>query len=98
MRRVLVYEHLTATIPNPDPADSLWREGRAMRDAIADDLRGVPGVEVVLFPSPLVGGGGLGGGANILHDFPVNNPVPFDSLVRSCDAALVIAPESDGIL
>jgi predicted ATP-grasp superfamily ATP-dependent carboligase len=68
-----------------------------MRDAIADDLRGVPGVEVVLFPSPL-GGEGLGVRGNILHDFPVNNPVPFDSLVRSCDAALVIAPESDGIL
>jgi predicted ATP-grasp superfamily ATP-dependent carboligase len=97
MRRVLVYEHLTATTPNPDPADSLWREGRAMRDAIADDLRGVPDVEVVLFPSPL-GGEGVGVGGVVRDDFPVNAPVLFDSLVHSCDAVLVIAPETDGIL
>jgi hypothetical protein len=54
MRRVLVYEHLTATIANPDPADSLFREGRAMRDAVVRDLSAIPGVDGVLTPG-LVG-------------------------------------------
>jgi predicted ATP-grasp superfamily ATP-dependent carboligase len=95
MRRVLVYEHLTATIPNPDPADSLWREGRAMHDAITDDLRGVPDVEVVLFPSPLRRE--RFGARGDVRDDP-NGGRQFDSLVRSCHTALVIAPETDGIL
>ncbi|HEY2785778.1 MAG TPA: ATP-grasp domain-containing protein [Fimbriiglobus sp.] len=77
MVRVFVYEHMTAS--SRIPAESLYREGRAMRDAIRDDLGAVPGVEVVSFP-----------------DFaPIDS---FESLVRGCDAALVIAPEFDGIL
>jgi tyramine---L-glutamate ligase len=43
--RVLVYEHLTAT--GPDDGGSMYREGRAMRDALVADLRAVPGAETV---------------------------------------------------
>ncbi len=43
--RILVYEHLTAT--GPDDGSSMYREGRAMRDALAADLRAIPGCEVV---------------------------------------------------
>lgn len=43
--RILVYEHLTAS--GPDDGSSMYREGRAMRDALAADLRTIPDVEVV---------------------------------------------------
>lgn len=79
MGRVFVYEHVTATTPKPDPADSLYREGRAMRDAIIEDLQAVPGLEVVSFS----------------NDATIKD---FDSLVRTCDAALIVAPELEGIL
>jgi predicted ATP-grasp superfamily ATP-dependent carboligase len=69
MPRVFVYEYFTATDPNPDPADSLYREGRAMYDAVREDLRAVPGVEVLETGS---------------EDPP--------------DFALIIAPETDGVL
>lgn len=48
--RAFVYEFLTANGMGIDPADPLhgmYREGRAMRDALVDDLRRLPGVEVV---------------------------------------------------
>lgn len=44
---LFVYEYITATMPASD--SSLYREGRAMRDALIDDLRVVPGVEVASF-------------------------------------------------
>ena len=52
MPRVLVYEYLTALGLGRDPGSpehSLYREGRAMRDAVADDFRRIPGVEVRTF-------------------------------------------------
>jgi predicted ATP-grasp superfamily ATP-dependent carboligase len=48
--RVFVYESLTATGTGRDPASpehGMYREGRAMRDAIAADLGRVPDVEVI---------------------------------------------------
>jgi tyramine---L-glutamate ligase len=95
MPRVLVYEHFTATVTYPDPADSLYREGRAMRDAVVEDLREVPDAEAVLYPSP-PGGEGLGARGDVHNDRSFLRH--FDSLARTCDFALVIAPETDGIL
>jgi predicted ATP-grasp superfamily ATP-dependent carboligase len=46
MRKILLYEHLTATA---DVVSPLYREGKAMLDAVATDLRAVPGVEVAIW-------------------------------------------------
>ena len=54
MTRVFVYEYCCAVglgRDESDPAHSLYREGRAMRDAVADDFRRLPGVEVVTLDS-----------------------------------------------
>src|SRR4051794_13962209 len=83
--RVFVYEYLTARVVGRDPADSLhgmYREGRAMRDALAADLARVPGIEVVTFPDDAA---------------PVDRP-HFEAASRAADWTCVIAPESDGIL
>ncbi|WP_439626819.1 ATP-grasp domain-containing protein [Gemmata sp.] len=51
--RVFVYESLTATGAGRDPASpghGMFREGRAMRDAVVADLGRVPGVEVWFLP------------------------------------------------
>lgn len=47
--RVFVYEHLTALGLGRDPSDamhSMYREGLAMRDAVAADFRAIPAVSV----------------------------------------------------
>ena len=47
--RVFVYEYLTATGTGRDPASpdhGIFREGRAMRDAVAADFARIPGVQV----------------------------------------------------
>lgn len=47
--RVFVYEYLTATGTGRDPAAAehgIFREGRAMRDAVAADFARIPGVQV----------------------------------------------------
>src|SRR5205814_3019117 len=56
MTTVFVYEYCCAAGPGrdeSDPARSLHREGRAMRDAVAEDFRRVPDVEVVTLDGPL---------------------------------------------
>ena len=44
---LFVYEYITATMPASE--SSLFREGRAMRDALIADLHATPGVEVASF-------------------------------------------------
>ena len=49
MPRIFVYEYLTALGIGRDPGDpmhSMYREGKAMRDALAADLRALPTFEV----------------------------------------------------
>ena len=53
--RIFVYEYFTATGTGREPGSpdhGIYLEGRAMRDAIAEDLRGVPGVEVFVHSEP----------------------------------------------
>jgi len=83
--RIFVYEYLTALGLGGDPADPLhpmYREGRAMRDAVADDFERLPGAEVVTL-------GGVG---------PDDEREHFRDAVRGCDWTLLIAPESGGVL
>src|SRR5215471_10147814 len=83
--RVFVYEYLTALGICSDPADPLHplhREGRAMRDALADDFEQITGVGVRTL-------GSVG---------PDDERGLFSKAVRECDWTLLIAPEFDGIL
>ncbi|MFO0824730.1 MAG: ATP-grasp domain-containing protein [Gemmataceae bacterium] len=83
--RVFVYEYLTAMgigrEPN-SPEHGMYREGRAMRDAVVADFERIPGVEVFAFPDEAA---------------PVE-PLTFRGAVALSDWVLVIAPESEGIL
>jgi tyramine---L-glutamate ligase len=93
--RIVVVEHLTSA-PAPPGAAALVREGRAMRDAVAEDLRCLPGVRVTVLhrrglPPPslarLRGREVRGGIEAALRD-----------ALRDADAALVLAPEERGCL
>ncbi len=63
-------------------ADPVYHEGRAMRDAVAADFAALPGCEVVTLD-------GLAADAE---------PAAVCSRAAAADWALVIAPETDGIL
>ncbi|QJW99895.1 ATP-grasp domain-containing protein [Frigoriglobus tundricola] len=81
--RVFVYEHLTAAGIGRDPDSpehGMYREGHAMRDAVAADFARVPGVEVVTLDRFE--------GADPGHE--------IRRVAERCDWALVIAPETDG--
>lgn len=68
--RVFVYEYLTATGVGRDPASpehGMYREGRAMRDALVADFARAPGVEAV----PVGGEWFEGGGSGALTDWTV---------------------------
>ena len=81
--RVFVYEYLTATGIGREvraPEHGLYREGRAMRDAVASDFARVPGVEVVTLDRVVSG--------DPEHE--------IRRAAEKCDWALVIAPETDG--
>jgi len=83
--RVFVYEHMTAGGIGRDrdsPEHPLYREGRAMRDALAADFAQLPGVQVVTFPD--------GAGRCPPEDMVL--------LASGCDWSVVIAPELEGIL
>ena len=70
----------------------LQREGLAMRDAVADDLGSVA---TVTMPSPIeVPAGGNGGGSLSM----LSRHWSQHAMRGRVDAALIIAPESDGIL
>jgi predicted ATP-grasp superfamily ATP-dependent carboligase len=78
--RVFVYEYLTAVglgHKTGDPLHSMYREGRAMRDAVAADFRAIPGVEVVTLD-----------GSN-----PDRERECFLEHLEGCDWCLLIAPE-----
>ena len=82
---VFIYEHLTATGfgRDPDSPDhAIYREGRAMRNALAADFAKIPGVDVVTFPD---------GACRC-------TPEDMVLFATGCNWTVVIAPELDGIL
>lgn len=86
MPRVFVYEYLTAVGLGHDPADPLhgmYREGRAMRDAIAADFAAVPGWEVWTIPDEAIG----------QYDNWLDH-----GMEAAVDKFVVIAPETEGVL
>src|SRR5260221_96820 len=76
---IVLLEHFTRVAARRSEA-ALRAEGGAMRDALADDLRRLPGVSLDLVESR--------------HD-PIGS---FRERLRRADAALVIAPETGGVL
>jgi predicted ATP-grasp superfamily ATP-dependent carboligase len=80
MTTIFVYESCCALGTGREPADpahSLYREGRAMRDAVADDFRRLPGIEVRTIDDVPAS----------------EEPAQFRDLATHCDWTLVIAPE-----
>lgn len=81
--RVLVAEYVTAGgLPSNEVPESLATEGRAMLEAVRTDFAALPRTTVVE----------LSPGSS--EDFDAR----FQSALHDCDAALVVAPEFDGIL
>jgi predicted ATP-grasp superfamily ATP-dependent carboligase len=86
MTTVFVYEYCCAKglgRDESDPAHSLYREGRAMRDAVADDFRRLPGVADVITVDDL--------------SPAVEESVVIGASERA-SAAVIIAPEFDDLL
>jgi tyramine---L-glutamate ligase len=83
--RVFVYEYLTALGVGADPADPLhamYREGAAMRAAVAADFAALPGCEVVTLDAAS-------------ED---EEPAAFTAHASTADWTLVVAPEFHLIL
>ncbi len=83
--RVFVYEYLTALGVGADPADpfhGMFREGAAMRTAVAADLTALPECEVVTLDGVSA----------------TDEPTAVAAHAGAADWSLVIAPEFDGIL
>jgi tyramine---L-glutamate ligase len=83
--RVFIYEHMTAAGIGREtfsPDHGMYLEGRAMRDAVAEDFGCVPGVELSVFPDAAA---------------PVDRD-SVRRAAEQADRALVIAPELDDIL
>jgi hypothetical protein len=83
--RIFIYEHFTAqgTGREPDtPEHDLYREGKAMRDALAADFGRVPGADVFVFPDDAA---------------PVDS-YTFSDAANAADWSLVIAPEGEQTL
>jgi predicted ATP-grasp superfamily ATP-dependent carboligase len=95
--KILAYEFITGggLASAPLPA-SLAREGELMARALARDLADLPGLEVCVSRDlrlpPL-------DGAPNLHPDPAEAPLAaYARMVRDCDAAWPVAPETGGVL
>lgn len=82
----------------PEISGSLAVEGRAMLEAILEDFARIPGVEVFTTWDWRLGSSRVEGVETILVGSVEEEKQRFDQLSRECDAAYVIAPESQGIL
>ena len=96
--KILLLEYITAggLCGQPLP-DSLLREGLLMRDALFSDFSEIAGVEILTTYDVRVG---LPKYANVAvpMDVTSNATEVWQALLQTCDVALVIAPESDGVL
>jgi len=85
MTTIFVYEYCCALglgREPSDPAHSLYREGRAMQDALAADFAALPETLVV----------------TLENSFPDDEEARFRQLTATADWTVVIAPEFDRIL
>lgn len=96
--RLLVYEYVTGGgLAGQEIPRSLAQEGRAMRDAVVRDFGSVRGVAVNTTSDPRAAGGAQDR-CTVETIGPGEERETLERLLRMADAALVIAPETDGIL
>jgi hypothetical protein len=108
--KIAILEHFTS-MPGPARGSGIGLriEGGAMRDAVVSDLLEIPGVALTVLHRPDCpvrpapprrrGRGPVAPGGR-LRGVPVEGPreAAFRAEVRRSEAALVIAPETDGVL
>ncbi|HSH54826.1 MAG TPA: ATP-grasp domain-containing protein [Methylotenera sp.] len=96
--KILLLEYITAGGLNhaPLPA-SLLREGTLMRDALLRDFSQLDEVEIITTCDTRVGLPAVVQQAIVL-DHKSNQIPVWQSLLQSCDAALIVAPETAGVL
>lgn len=96
--KILLLEYITAGGLNDAPLPtSLLREGTLMRDALLNDFSQLNDVEIITTYDTRVSLPAVVQQAIVL-DYK-SNPMPvWQSLLQSCDAALVVAPETAGVL
>ena len=93
---IFVCEFITAGgLNRVELPQSLVQEGSLMRDALLRDLSLLPNIQIVTtqdarLSSPLLGSVAIGHNEDVIHI--------WQNLLKDCDAAFIIAPETDGQL
>lgn len=95
--KIFAYEFITGGGLASEPlSTSLAREGDLMARALVRDLAALPGVEICVSRDPRLPD--LDGVSN-LHPDPGEAPLAsYARMVRDCDAAWPVAPETGGVL
>lgn len=97
--RILVAEYAcSGAVPIGELPPSIVAEGRGMLLAVAADLRGVRGGEVVVLLEGGLQGGWDGPRAELVQPRGATFQDRLRHAVAGCDAAFVVAPEFDGLL
>jgi tyramine---L-glutamate ligase len=97
--RIFVSEYVCGGACAEAPvAGSLAIEGQAMLTAIVEDLAKIAGVRVTTTWDVRLGAPPFADAQTILIDTPADELPVFHELSRLCDATLVIAPETGGLL
>jgi len=99
--KILLLEYITAGGFGGEPLPaSLLREGALMRDALVHDFSTLENVSIVTTYDARLDAPQLG--ASIMQAVRVEQAsdalATWQQLLKTCDAALVVAPETDGIL
>lgn len=97
--KILLLEYITAGGLNSKPlATSLLREGLLMRDALIADLSALDNIEIFTTIDARLDASHLTTATMLPIDASANPFEIWQELIKICDAALIVAPESDGIL
>lgn len=95
--KIFAYEFITGGGLAGEPLPpGLAREGDLMAQALARDLRGVPGVEVWMSRDPRLPD--LDGVNNLRPETGETPLSAYARMIRKCDAAWPVAPETGGVL
>jgi len=97
--KILLLEYITAGGLNSKPLPtSLLREGLLMRDALIADLSALDNIEIVTTVDARLDTSHLTATSTLAIDASANPFEIWQVLIKTCDAALIVAPESEGIL